>query len=70
MWAFQFATRFTLVRVCAIKSVMGPTVVPAGFRDFILWDSHVATSGSGSFNIKMDRVNFVLYSSIRSGFRS
>lgn len=62
--ALQLAARCALIRVRAIERMVGPTVVPAGCRDFILWDSHVATSGSGSMNGKQDRVNFVLSSSV------
>lgn len=65
MRALQLTAGCALVRVRITKRVVGPTVVPAGFGDFILWDSHVATyvlwvlTGSG------DRVNFVLCVSFR-----
>ena len=45
MWALQFTTRCALVRVRTRKSMVGPTVVPAGFGNFILWDSHCDNLG-------------------------
>jgi len=45
VWALQLTAGCALVWVRTIKSVVGPTVVPAGFGDFILWDSHCDNLG-------------------------
>lgn len=64
VWALQLTAIWAFVRVRTVKRVVGPTVVPAGFGDFILWDSHVSTSGRGPHQLAVDRVNIVACSAL------
>ena len=70
VWTLKFAAGRTFVWVRTIKSVVGPTVVPAGFGDFILWDSHVTTSDNGPHLLAVEPREFRRSNKRFAGFKT